>query len=170
MSDVCAEAGVSRGTLYRYFKNKEEVLDAIGGHLLASLTHALNDAVAAEPTPHERLRVVWQAMFDYPQRSPQLAMIIHSEPRFALDFFNRVLPQLVTEATQALTPAFQETPPVRDGTATAKDLAELFARLVITTYLMPSSETDLRPSQLGGAWPALPDETTPAPMVTATPR
>ena len=30
VSDICAASGVARGTFYRYFSTKEEVLDALG--------------------------------------------------------------------------------------------------------------------------------------------
>jgi AcrR family transcriptional regulator len=169
MSDVCAEAGVSRGTLYRYFKSKDEVLEAIGAHMFAALGRALRQAVVDDPDPSQRLRVVLQAMVEFPTRFPPLLMIIHSEPQFALTCFREALPQLATQASQVLNPVLEEAPAVRDRIMSATDLGELFTRLMVSTYLIPSL-TDLRPAQLGAAWQMLVGTPLPVPAVTAAPR
>jgi AcrR family transcriptional regulator len=169
MSDVCAEAGVSRGTLYRYFRNKQEVLDGISSHVVASLTAVLRDAAAAEPASHDRLRLVLQTMFDYPKRYPELAMIIRSEPGFALDLFTRAMPQLADEAARALTPALESRPGITQ-VVSPKELAEIAERLVLSMYLMPSTDGDLHPARLSAAWQSLVTDHLHMAVVTSAPR
>jgi AcrR family transcriptional regulator len=152
MSDICEEAGVSRGTLYRYFKSKDDVLDAIGSHVRSSVDSVLQAAVAAHPDPNDRLRVVLQAMLDYRDQFPQTAVIVRTEPGFALDFFARSMPELVDAAARALEPVLDEAPPVRDGLLSRTELAEIFERLILTAYLLPTRDVGQLPRRVAAAW------------------
>jgi AcrR family transcriptional regulator len=44
LADVAAAAGVSRATLYRYYPNREALLNALAAHALTELANRLNDA------------------------------------------------------------------------------------------------------------------------------
>ena len=55
MDDVAVEAGVSKGGLYLHFKSKEELFDALVGHLVGLEARKLAVARAAEGTVTERL-------------------------------------------------------------------------------------------------------------------
>jgi AcrR family transcriptional regulator len=44
LADVAAAAGVSRATLYRYYPNREALLQALAVHALTELANRLNDA------------------------------------------------------------------------------------------------------------------------------
>jgi AcrR family transcriptional regulator len=44
LADVAAAAGVSRATLYRYYPNREALLEALAAHALSELANRLNDA------------------------------------------------------------------------------------------------------------------------------
>ncbi|MDQ1695782.1 MAG: hypothetical protein QOJ03_1135 [Frankiaceae bacterium] len=155
MSDICEEAGVSRGTLYRYFKSKDDVLDAIGSHVRSSVDSVLQAAVDAQPDHEDRLRVVLQAMLDYREQFPQTATIVRTEPAFALDFFARSMPQLVEAAARALEPVLDAAPPVQAGLMTKHELAEIFERLMLTAYLMPTEDIAELPARVADAWAAL---------------
>lgn len=50
MDDLLAEAGLSAGAFYRYFRSKDEIIAAIAEESLASLRSAV-DAVVREPSP-----------------------------------------------------------------------------------------------------------------------
>jgi AcrR family transcriptional regulator len=152
MSDVCAEAGISRGTLYRYFRNKEEVLEAMAGQVLGSVNSVLREAVAAEPAPRDRAQVVFQAMLDYPKRFPYVAMIVQREPGFALTLFTHAMPELIDSIATALAPALEQAPPAITQVMTGRQLAELFERFILSTYLLPPTDGELHPSRLGAAW------------------
>jgi AcrR family transcriptional regulator len=55
MDDVAAEAGVSKGGLYLHFRSKEDLFDALVGHIVGLETRKLAAARAAEGTATERL-------------------------------------------------------------------------------------------------------------------
>jgi AcrR family transcriptional regulator len=123
----------------------------------------LQEAVASHPEPEDRLRVVLQAMLDYRDQYPHTAVIVRTEPAFALGFFARSMPQLVEASARALEPVLDAAPPVRAGVLTRHELAEIFERLILTAYLLPTDDVERLPRQVAAAWAALiPTETTTA--------
>jgi AcrR family transcriptional regulator len=62
VADVAAEAGVSQGTVYHYFDNKESLLlAAYTQWAQASLRDEIEQAVQAEPTAARKLALIAQA-------------------------------------------------------------------------------------------------------------
>jgi AcrR family transcriptional regulator len=142
MTDICAEAGVSRGTLYRYFKDKDQVLEAVGHQVESTLKVAVDNAIAADPEPAHRLQVVLRAVLDYQQLHPETVELVRVEPAFALDFLTRRLPVFVDILTDALEPVLTGAPPVRSRKMTRQQLAEMFLRFVISAIVIPPRRRD----------------------------
>lgn len=67
VSDICKASHVARGTFYRYFNNKEEVLSAVGRHFEVGITAAFEAAIEADPDPGRRVAVVLNTLIDYPR-------------------------------------------------------------------------------------------------------
>ncbi len=68
MDDVAAEAELSKGTLYLYFKSKEELYLAInerGFHILQKLFAA---AISNEQSGLEKVRAIGRAYFEFAQK------------------------------------------------------------------------------------------------------
>lgn len=170
MSDVCTEAGVSRGTLYRYFKSKDQVLEAVGEHVERALRTSLEEAVAAHPEPEDRLEVVLQAMVGYRAVHPETMRIIDAEPSFALEFLSREFTTLLAAVTEVLDPMLRDAPPVRDGTLTKRQLAEMFIRLALSVHLVPSAGSDQTAKRVAALWKSMtvvPANASPTPKVRA---
>jgi AcrR family transcriptional regulator len=156
MSDICAEAGVSRGTLYRYFRSKEDVLEAIGAHVTTSVRWMFEQAVRANPEPADRLRVILDTTMNrYRRDFPESAKIPQVEPGFGIEFLTRHLHEHVGMLAEYLKPVLDGSPPVRDGVATDKQLAELFHRLVLTTYFIPSANSAEMGDLLADLWESM---------------
>jgi AcrR family transcriptional regulator len=51
MQDILAEAGLSAGALYRYFRSKEEIIAAIAEEALAQVTAPMGPLAAQQPAP-----------------------------------------------------------------------------------------------------------------------
>jgi AcrR family transcriptional regulator len=51
MQDVLAEANLSAGAVYRYFRGKDEIIAAIAGEVVAEVASALDVAFAADDPP-----------------------------------------------------------------------------------------------------------------------
>lgn len=140
MSDVCATAGVSRGTLYRYFRNKEEVLEAVGRHVRESLRRHLTGAVDERPDLQDRVEVVVEAIVGFVETHPETAEGLAAEPEWSIAFIRNVVPEFITLVEELLTPALELTPTIRSGLITSGELAELILRVCASTYFIPTRD------------------------------
>ncbi len=65
MEDIAREAELSPGTLYLYFKNKEELYASLSVRILQYINIRMEHVVTAEDTdPQEKLTQLIEAMFD----------------------------------------------------------------------------------------------------------
>lgn len=145
MSDVGSVAGISRGTLYRYFRNKEEVLDAIAGHVRTGLQQQLVAAVKQRPELNDRVQVVVESIVQFSKTHPEAVAVILLEPGFGIAFVRNVFPEFVAVVEELLTPALELTPTVRSGAMTTGELSELILRTAASTYFIPTDDVDTVP-------------------------
>lgn len=155
MSDICREAGVSRGTVYRYFTSKDDVIEAVNQRIKTAGREFLERAVAANPDPAQRVRVVLRALMRVPREFPHMARIVEREPATALDFLTREMPRLAQVAAEFLEPALRDSPPVRSGAVTVVELAEIFQRLVSSTILLPTRGSSTLDARIADLWEAM---------------
>lgn len=141
MTDVSVEAGVSRGTLYRYFTAKAELLDSLRDYVQESFEKAVTDRVAAESALDDRVRVVIGAIVDFGRR-PSFAQILAHEPNLVRDFLSERFDRLVEPVAQALAPVTSE-----DRTDLPRidpwSVAEVLVRLSFS-YALVNPESGLR--------------------------
>jgi AcrR family transcriptional regulator len=90
LSEVALHAGVSRPTLYRYFADKRELLDAFVVWERQYYERAVADATADLP-PCERLDAALRVIVEYQQSYPGLRMI-DIEPAQVIRRLSRVIP------------------------------------------------------------------------------
>src|SRR5947209_19195396 len=80
MEDVAALAEVGKGTLYRYFKDKEQMYLALLDRAATGLQQRLRDALAQAHGPRERQAAGVEGLLDYFDHPPHLLdMIQHAE-------------------------------------------------------------------------------------------
>jgi len=142
MSDVGNQAGISRGTLYRYFKSKEELLDAIAVHVEKGLLDELVQAVERRPELDVRVQVVVEAMVYFSKTHPEAIQVIAVEPGFGIDFIRQVFPEFVVVAERLLTPALELTATVQSGAMSSAELSELILRVAASTFFIPTDDID----------------------------
>ncbi|MCW2608070.1 MAG: transcriptional regulator, TetR family, partial [Frankiales bacterium] len=155
MSDICLEAQVSRGTLYRYFSSKDDVLEALGQHVLVGIRQALQDAVDAEPALDRRVRIVLEALYHLGESAPYAGSMVASEPGFALSFFSRSMPTYVSILDEFLAPALLDVPAVAEGRLTTAQVSELLERLVLSTWLLRDPADTRVLERVAASWDAL---------------
>lgn len=61
IDDVAQEAGVAKGTVYLYFKSKEEIFRAVSGAVIRKYLEAAEQAAASPGTVEERLSAALEA-------------------------------------------------------------------------------------------------------------
>lgn len=67
MQEIADEAGVAKGTLYLYFKDRDDLVESTADHAFAKLTERLDSTLPELPTFREKLRVLFRteiAFFD----------------------------------------------------------------------------------------------------------
>jgi AcrR family transcriptional regulator len=80
MEDIAAAAAVGKGTLYRYFKDKEELYTALLARASVQLPERLHQVVASEAGPRAQLEAVVKALLAYFDENPHLFDLIqHAE-------------------------------------------------------------------------------------------
>jgi AcrR family transcriptional regulator len=127
LSEVAAQAGVSRPTLYRYFADKRELLDAFAVWERRYYESAVAAATAGLPA-HEKLDAALQVIVDYQLSYPGLRML-DVEPEQVIKRLAEVLP-LMRERLRRLCTG----PDAELSAATA-------VRVAISQYLVHSDDT-----------------------------
>ena len=128
LSEVALQAGVSRPTVYRYFADKRELLDAFVVWERQYYERAVAEATA-DLRPGERLDAALRVIVDYQQSYPGLRMI-NIEPAHVIKRLARVIP-LMRERLERLAPG----PHAALAVATA-------VRVAVSHYLVASDDDD----------------------------
>ncbi len=96
MEDIAHEAELSPGTLYLYFKNKEELYASLSlrilQYLLIRVEHVNNEDV---PGPEEKVKALMAAMFDVYEFDPLI--IINMFHLQSSETLKNLSPELMTE-------------------------------------------------------------------------
>src|SRR5882724_7114741 len=64
VSDIAREAGIASGTIYLYFKTKDEILVTLFREKMAGFVGALRKEIAGEPDPPAKLRRLVRLHFE----------------------------------------------------------------------------------------------------------
>ena len=138
MSDIIETSGVSRGTLYRYFSNKDEVLAAVGDYVCGGFETGVREAGEQIEDPVLRLRAVMEFYSRYTLENTPLH-VFKVEPGFHIDFFRSHFDRYKTVLAQALELSYDHFEQ-RIGQPLDRDtIVETLIRLQLSTILVPAS-------------------------------
>jgi TetR/AcrR family fatty acid metabolism transcriptional regulator len=87
VSDIAREAGIASGTIYLYFKTKDEILVTLFREKMAEWVGQVREAIATERDPLARLRRIVTMHFTVLEQSPELAEVVQVELRQGHKFF-----------------------------------------------------------------------------------
>lgn len=85
--DIAREAGIASGTIYLYFKTKDEILVTLFREKMAVFVAYVRKAIAAEPDALSKLRRLIVLHFEILERNPDLAEVVQVELRQGHKFF-----------------------------------------------------------------------------------
>jgi TetR/AcrR family transcriptional repressor of uid operon len=139
LSDVAAQAGISRPTFYKFFSSKDDLLSAFSVFELQLLREDLDRAIAGHTGP-KRVDALLQFLVDF-YGSYQMRGLIEIEPGLVLAQLARALPALVELVAPAL--AGQVSDP--------EVVAMALVRLCVCHYLVPGYHDDQLLDQLRAA-------------------
>jgi AcrR family transcriptional regulator len=140
MSDIIEASGVSRGTLYRYFSNKDDVLAAVAEYVCTGFENGIAAAAKGIEDPVERFRRVMQFYSRYTnENSPD--RVFEVEPRFHLAFFRSRFGRYKTAVADALGPVFDHLDATLGQPVDRSAFVEALVRLQLSTLLVPADES-----------------------------
>lgn len=91
IDDIAREAGIAKGTVYLYFRSKEEIFRALSQQLLDRVLSTAEDAANAQVAIEPRLRVLMEAKFGYffdlMHRSAHVRELIDAKNDLCADLF-----------------------------------------------------------------------------------
>jgi AcrR family transcriptional regulator len=139
MREIAETAGVSRGTLYRYFPSKDHVLAAAAAYDAQRFSDGIEAVLSAAQTPEERITSFMAYAFDF-IRSHPCRPLFESESGFVMGYLLDHLPSLRGELVERLGDALDTVPAVAAGTLRKDQLADVIVRLFASSWIIP--ETD----------------------------
>jgi AcrR family transcriptional regulator len=140
MSDISEASGVSRGTLYRYFASKEDVLAAVSEFVCVSFEDGIRVVGQDIVDPIERFRAVMRFFARFTtERSPE--RIFEIEPAFHLDFFRGHFDRHKAAVRDALEPVLDHFDMLTKSPINRDGFVETLVRLQLSTLIVPASET-----------------------------
>ena len=142
MSDVCESAGVSRGTLYRYFPSREDLLDHLAEHESRRFRERVDQALRSAARGESRLEVALLQVARYAREHPAIRRIVETEPAFVLGYLREHFGVLRAMCHELFAPVLGETGPVRVGAVTADQMVDWLTRVMISAVLLPDPEPD----------------------------
>ena len=149
MTDVAECAGLSRGTVYRYFDSRDALFLALVEYEGERFERMANARLEQTPPGSERLAELASFITTYLDQHPALTQLLEVDPKYVVDFlwahmdtFRRVM-LLTTE------PLFGRSPLARRGEVSVEAMNELLLRLLVSYFLLPKAHAEESLEALG---------------------
>lgn len=142
MTDVSEASGVSRGTVYRYFHNRDELVAQLAAREGLRFQNQVLAAVERAPAGPARILVVLEHATRHVGEHPVLRRLLETDPAFLLRALRTELPSIRSRFGRLLRPLLAETALVRRGVASADDLLDWMLRLMVSAFLFPESDRE----------------------------
>ncbi|MGH7385067.1 MAG: TetR/AcrR family transcriptional regulator [Candidatus Rokuibacteriota bacterium] len=97
VSDVAHEAGIAAGTIYLYFKTKDDILITLFREKMAAFVSSLRRAIVDEPDAVAKVRRLVHLHFRILEGDPDLAEVVQIELRQGQKFFRGASSQEIAE-------------------------------------------------------------------------
>ena len=92
VSEIAREAQVADGTIYLYFKNKDDILISVFEEKVDTIIHRMEEELAKVDDPLEKIRTFVQHHLRLVKENKHLAEVIQIELRQSSKFMRRYLP------------------------------------------------------------------------------
>ena len=108
VADVAREAGVADGTVYLYFKNKDDILVSIFNYYMEEALAAGKASLARTDDPIEKLRRIVHAHLERLGRDRNLAVVFQVELRSSTKFMEQFSATKVAEYLEMIRSVIEE--------------------------------------------------------------
>ncbi len=128
VADVAREAGVADGTVYLYFKNKDDLLLSIITEMLDTFIHRVREEIDPLPTPRARLQRIAELHLEMLGNDRDLAVVFEVEIRHSTKFMEEFSTRKFGEYLKLI----RET--IEDGQRTGHFRPELNAQIATKVF------------------------------------
>lgn len=147
VSEIADRAGVADGTIYLYFKNKDELLMAAIDSAFHEFIKRARTAVEQIPDPREKLRRMAFLHLDGLGSNRNLAIVFQTELRHSLKFLGQFSHNLMVEYFDLIKDVVsegQETGAFRDDISVTMTAHCFFGSLdeIVTTWILSEHDRD----------------------------
>lgn len=139
MSDIIDASGVSRGTLYRYFSNKDQVLSAVAEFVCTGFENGIRESGKGIEDPIQRLKAVMQFYARYTEENSP-GRVFEVEPAFHLSFFRSRFARYKLAVLEVLEPTFDYLDTLLGEPMNREGFVEGLVRNQLSTLLIPASD------------------------------
>jgi AcrR family transcriptional regulator len=139
MQEIAEAAGVSRGTLYRYFPSKDHVLTGAADFDERRFSIGLDEVLAAARAPEDQIGAFMAYAFDFISSHP-CRPLFESESGFVMGYLLDHLPSLRAELVLRLGDALDTVPAVASGALDRGQLVDVIVRLFAASWIIPESD------------------------------
>jgi AcrR family transcriptional regulator len=142
MSDVSSTSGLSRGTLYRYFPGRQELLTAFFEREGRRFKERMLAAIAAAPPGAEQMRVAVEHATRHVREHAALQRLVETDPGLVLRGLREQFEGLKEEFRGVLAPILDEVALVHRGVVGVDQLVDWLMRLLVSAFLLPETRPD----------------------------
>jgi len=97
VADVARQAGVADGTVYLYFKNKDDILVSIFNHVMDGVMDCIDRELSRLKDPVSKLRKIIEMHLELMEHDPDLAVVFQVELRHSIKFMEQFSATRVSE-------------------------------------------------------------------------
>src|SRR3989442_1230183 len=108
VSDIAREAGIASGTIYLYFKTKDDILVRLFREKMAEWVALVRKEAAAERDPLAKIRKIVALHFRVIQENPDFAEVVQVELRQGHKFFRSASAHAVSAYFRVIQPVREE--------------------------------------------------------------
>jgi AcrR family transcriptional regulator len=137
MSDVIEASSVSRGTLYKYFSDKDDVLSAVSEFVSVNFENGVREAASAHRDPIDRFRAVMRFYSAYTEDQAP-ARVLEFEPAFHLEFFRTHFTRHKEAVGDALAQTFDYLESLSGASLERDVVVESLVRMQLSTLIVPA--------------------------------
>ena len=148
MGDVSASAGVSRGTVYRYFEGRDALLDALAIHEALQFWKGCLDALG-EASDERRVEILVLQATRQVHEHAALRRILETDPGLVLSALRAQFPRIRGQLGRLLAQQLRASSWVGEGVVREEELADWITRLMISAFLIPPKAPDALARGLG---------------------
>jgi len=142
MRDVSESAGVSRGTLYRYFPTRDDLLTGLVQEEVRRFRERVSAALEDPSGDEERIRVVLEQAMQHIREHAALQRMLETDPAFLLQSLRAQFTTIRSGLRELLGPLLRDTQPVRDGVVSESHLVDWMTRMLISVLLFQDPDPD----------------------------